>query len=87
MARPASVADPRVAGECERNERLSAEERVQEALALGEQGVEVEIRVAEPGDPLAGVVRISSGSALTRGVDGVSEGTRTPTSEATRRRR
>jgi hypothetical protein len=31
--------------------------------ALREQGVEVEIRVAEPGDPLAGVVRISSGSA------------------------
>ncbi len=31
--------------------------------AIRAEGVEVEIRVAEPGDPLAGVVRISSGSA------------------------
>ena len=31
--------------------------------ALREQGFEVEIRVAEPGDPLAGVVRISHGTA------------------------
>ena len=31
--------------------------------ALRERDMEVEIRVGEPGDPLAGVVRISSGSA------------------------
>jgi hypothetical protein len=31
--------------------------------SLREQGFEVEIRVAEPGDPLAGVVRIGRGTA------------------------
>jgi hypothetical protein len=39
MARPASVADHLVARERERIERLSTEERVQEALALGEQAI------------------------------------------------
>jgi len=39
MARPASVADHLVARERERIERLSAEERVQKALALGEQAI------------------------------------------------
>jgi hypothetical protein len=31
--------------------------------SLREQGLEVEIRIADPGDPLAGVVRISLGTA------------------------
>ncbi len=39
MARRASVADHLVARERERIERLSVEERVQEALALGEQAI------------------------------------------------
>lgn len=39
MARAASVADHLVARERERLERMSVEERVQEALALGEQAI------------------------------------------------
>lgn len=39
MARAASVADHLVARERERLERMSLEERVQEALALGEQAI------------------------------------------------
>jgi len=39
MARTASVADHLVARERERLERMTFEERVQEALALGEQAI------------------------------------------------